>query len=115
MDGEGSTSPAFRSGDAGKPSGAGLTDWCRALEARIEALAREKDELTGDNERLRKRQSELVSIIKGIEQAFIIGRLRSGLPLPDPSAAQMFPARAERPLGQGITELDLLPPSLKES
>ena len=59
-----------------------LTEWCKALEARIKVLSREKDALGQDNERLRKRVRELVAVIKSVEQAFVIGRLRRGQALP---------------------------------
>ncbi|HOX06123.1 MAG TPA: bZIP transcription factor [Planctomycetota bacterium] len=73
-----------------------MAHWCRALETRIESLSREKDALTADNERLKKKVSDLIAIIKGIEQAYLLGRLRRGQPLrgdllpptPPPAPAQ---------------------------
>jgi hypothetical protein len=115
MEGEGSASRVFRFDDADKPSGTGLADWCRALEARIESLAREKDDLATDNERLRRRQTELVTLIKGIEQAFIIGRLRSGMPLPDPSGAGLLAGRPGHGPDGSTTRVDLPAAFLKET
>jgi hypothetical protein len=70
------------SGDRDSREMTRLVDWCRALETRIESLSREKEALIEEIGRLRARNTELIGIIKGIEQAFIIGRTRRGQPLP---------------------------------
>ena len=64
----------------------GLAEWCRALETRIDALTREKESLLVEGEHLARRVEELTKILKALEEAFLIGRLRRGEPLPTPLA-----------------------------
>ena len=95
--------------------GEGLAEWCRALETRIDALSREKESLLAENERLARRTEELARILKGLEEAFLIGRLRRGepLPVPLPPSSPLY-ARIRglsRPLGPAPASAPLTPPT----
>jgi hypothetical protein len=68
----------------------GLAAWCAGLEERIAEFTRQNAELSAENERLAGRVRELSSILKELEAAFVIGRLRSGQPLPEPPSPGVF-------------------------
>jgi hypothetical protein len=74
----------------------GLAAWCAALEERIAQLTRENGEFAAENERLAGRVKELSTILKALEEAFVIGRLRAGLsPVETPAPASPTFARAQ--------------------
>ena len=65
--------------DGGNP----LAPWCRALEVRLQETLNSKLELDRENRRLRARVRELTAIIQGIQQAYLIGKMRSAGQVPD--------------------------------
>ncbi len=69
-----------------------LAAWCRELEGRLTEAHRERAELATENERLAARAAELTAILKSLEEAFLLGRLRAAGKL-----AETPPVRAEQP------------------
>lgn len=90
---------AGESGDVYLVGQDALAEWCRALEARIEQLTRENAELQAENERLARRAAEAAAILKSLEEAFVIGRLRAGQPPPEapPAAAEFYKKAGLKP------------------
>jgi len=78
-----------------------LADWCRALEERLEAALREKDELAAENERLSERARELSTILKSLEEAYVLGQLRARQRLPAAPGGGAGPATGRGPGAPG--------------
>lgn len=77
--------------EKGKPPADGLVAWCHAVEGRLVRAQAEKAELSAENERLRGRVAELTALLKGIEQAYLLGKLRAAGMMP-----QLIPPAGSR-------------------
>lgn len=55
-----------------------LSERCGELKVQVESLTRKNDELSLEVGRLRNRNDELLAVIRGIEQAYLLGKLRRG-------------------------------------
>ena len=90
-----------------------LAAWCRFIERRLAKAAAESIELVAENDRLRARTDELAAILRAIQQAYLLGRLRAAGKLP----AGLFPAgtgTAPAPASAGATDPSQEPTKLYE-
>ncbi len=90
-----------------------LAAWCRFIEGRLARAAAESAELAAENDRLRARTDELAAILRAIQEAWVLGRLRAAGRLP----AGLFPAgtgTAPAPASAGATDPSQEPTKLYE-
>lgn len=101
---DGGSGPAAQPPPAQDPGRQELLAWCRELEARLEELGRRNAELLAENDRLARRSTELAAIVRAIEEASVLGRLRAAgapvrAPVRAPAAAthEALPTEAHPP------------------
>jgi hypothetical protein len=54
-----------------------LAAWCRAVEKQLADASAERNRLTEENETLRSRVDELTGVLRALQEAYLLGKLRA--------------------------------------